>query len=298
MGMKDIINEFLAYLTLERKYSDYTQVNYAIDLDKYAQFLAQTKRHYLKIKYQDLSEYIIYLKKSGYGARTINRQLSALRSFYHYLVQQQKIKSNPFDLVKGVKTEKRLPNYFKYEEFIAMLNVLNKNDPLNIRNRLILELLLATGMRVSELVNIKLIDLDLKTKELKVIGKGRKERIVFFGPEAASAIQNYLDYSRSSLLKDKVSEYLLLNHLGNKLTSRGVSLIIEKVIEESAVTSKVSPHTFRHTFATLMLNNGCNIKSVQELLGHVSLDTTSIYTHLTNDEIRVAYLKSHPRAKK
>ena len=293
--MKDIINEFLDFLTEEKKYSDYTETNYELDLNKYEQFL--NGKDYKKIKYQDINEYVIYLKKSGYKPTSINRNLSALRSFYNFLVMNKKVKNNPFDLVNSVKTEKRLPNYFKYEDFLSMIDSLDDNH-LNIRNKLILELLFATGIRVSELANIKLVNLDINSKELKVMGKGKKERIVFFGPSAQTAIKDYMKNSRGILLNGKQSDYLLLNHLGNKLTDRGIRLIINKIIKECALAIKVSPHTFRHTFATMMLSNGCSIKSVQELLGHASLNTTSIYTHLTNDEVRSAYLKSHPRAKK
>lgn len=296
--MKDIIYKFLDYISLEKKYSDYTETNYEIDLNKYEKFLADNKKNYLIVHYQDISEYIIYLKKSGYKSTSINRNLSTLRSFYNFLIGENIINNNPLDLVKGMKQEKRLPNYFKYHEFEVMLDTLKEDTPLNNRNRLILELLFATGIRVSELVNIKLIDISFKEKEIKVFGKGSKERIVFFGNYCKTILDKYLKEDRILLLKDKDNDYLLINHLGNKLTDRGVRLIIDKIIKQSGITSKVSPHTFRHTFATIMLNEGCDIKSVQELLGHVNLNTTSIYTHLTNEEVRRAYLKSHPRAKK
>ena len=296
--MKEIIYEFLDYIALEKKYSEHTEINYKIDLEKYASFLENNKKNYLKVKHQDISEYLISLKKSGFKSSSINRNLSALRSFYNYLERQKQIHTNPMTIIKSMKMEKRLPNYFKYDEFLAMLETLENSAPLAIRNVLILELLLATGIRVSELVNITLNAIVLKEHEIKVFGKGKKERIVFFGNKAEAALTNYLTNSRGVLLGNKNSDALLLNHLGNKLTDRGIRLIIANIIEKAAVTSKVSPHTFRHTFATMLLNEGCNIKSVQELLGHASLNTTGIYTHLTNEEIRRTYLKSHPRAKK
>ena len=296
--MKDIIYEFLDYISLEKKYSNYTEINYELDLNKYEKFLLNNKIKYLKVRYQDISNYIIYLKKSGYKSASINRNLSTLRSFYNFLISNNKLNNNPLDLVKGMKQEKRLPNYFKYNEFNLMLETLKEDTPLNNRNKLILELLFATGIRVSELVNIKIQDISFKEKEIKVYGKGSKERIVFFGSYCEVILEKYLNEDRNLLLKNKTSEYLLINNLGTKLTDRGVRLIIDKIIKLSGITSKVSPHTFRHTFATIMLNEGCNIKSVQELLGHVNLNTTSIYTHLTNEEIRRTYLNAHPRAKK
>ena len=296
--MQESINDFLNYLTLEKKYSDYTEVNYEIDLDKYLKFLQANQKKYLHVKVQDISAYIVYLKKSGFKSTSINRNLSTLRSFYNYLIFKKQVDLNPVDLVRGLKTEKKLPNYFKYEEFLAMLEVTKEKTSLNIRNQMILELLLATGLRVSELASIKLSELDINERQLKVLGKGQKERIVFFGNHAKTAINAYLADARSLLLKNKTSEYLILNHLGNKITDRGIRLVIEDIIKKTAIVSKVSPHTFRHTFATMMLNSGANIKSVQELLGHASLNTTSIYTHLTNEEIRRSYLNAHPRAKK
>jgi len=294
--MKDIIYEFLDYITIEKKYSDYTETNYEIDLFKYAVYLESHKLNYLKVKYKDISEFLIFLKKSGYKSTTINRILSTLRSFYNFLEKNHKINTNPFHLVPSVKTEKRLPNYFKYDEFIIMLGTI-KDNPLGIRNRLILEMLLATGIRVSELANIKINDIDRNNQEIKVFGKGKQMRIVYYGSYCALALNNYLDNSRSILLNGKTSEYLLINNNGSNLTDRGIRLIIDNIVKKACINSKVSPHTFRHTFATMMLNEGCNIKSVQELLGHSSLSTTGIYTHLTNEEVRREYLKAHPRAR-
>ena len=293
--MKDIIYEFLDYI-IEKNYSDYTETNYEIDLFKYEEYLKSHNLNYKTIKYKDISNFIIFLKESKYKSTSINRIISSLKSFYLFLEKKKVINNNPFALVKSVKTEKRLPNYFKYDEFNMMLESIEDN-PLGIRNRLILELLLATGMRVSELSNLKISDIDINAREIRVFGKGKKERIVYFGEYSLEALNNYLGNSRSILLNGKSSEYLLINNNGGRLTDRGVRLIIDNIVKKSAIKSKVSPHTFRHTFASLMLNEGCDIKSVQELLGHASLSTTGIYTHLTNEEVRRAYLNAHPHGK-
>ena len=293
--MKDIVYEFLDYI-MEKNYSDYTETNYEIDLFKYEEYLKSHNLNYKTVKYKDISNFIIFLKESKYKSTSINRIISSLKSFYLFLEKKKIIKNNPFALVKSVKTEKRLPNYFKYDEFNMMLESIEDNT-LGIRNRLILELLLATGMRVSELSNLKITDIDINTKEIRVFGKGKKERIVYFGEYSLNALKNYLEKSRNILLDGKTSDYLLINNNGGKLTDRGVRLIIDNIVKKSAIKSKVSPHTFRHTFASLMLNEGCDIKSVQELLGHASLSTTGIYTHLTNEEVRRAYLNAHPHGK-
>lgn len=295
--MKDIINEFLDYIAYEKKYSNNTEINYEIDLYRFAEFLKINHKNYLKIKYEDVSNFIMSLQKSGYKSTSINRAISTLRSFYTYLEKEKIITSNPFNLVSNLKTDKRLPNYFKYNEYLEMINTLS-DSPLDIRNRLILELLLATGMRVSELSRVKMDAIDFNNNEIKVHGKGGKERIVYYGSYAKDALDNYLHNSRNILLNGKNCEFLLVNNNGNPLTSRGIRLIIENIVKKASISSKVTPHTFRHTFATLLLNEGCNIKSVQELLGHASLGTTGIYTHLTNEEVRKVYLNAHPRAKK
>lgn len=295
--MKDTINEFLDYISYEKKYSDNTELNYEIDLYRFDEYLKMNHKNYLKIKYEDVSNFIITLQKSGYKSTSINRTISTLRSFYTYLEKEKIISSNPFNLISNLKTDKRLPNYFKYNEYLEMINTLS-DSPLDIRNRLILELLLATGMRVSELSNIKMDTIDFNNNEIKVHGKGNKERIVFYGSYAKDALDNYLYNSRNILLNGTESVFLLVNNNGTPLTSRGIRLIIENIVKKASIHSKITPHTFRHTFATMLLNEGCNIKSVQELLGHASLNTTGIYTHLTNEEVRKVYLNAHPRAKK
>ena len=295
--MKDTINEFLDYISYEKKYSDKTELNYEIDLYRFDEYLKMNHKNYLKIKYEDVSNFIITLQKSGYKSTSINRTISTLRSFYTYLEKEKIIISNPFNLVSNLKTDKRLPNYFKYNEYLEMINTLS-DSPLDIRNRLILELLLATGMRVSELSSVKMDAIDFNNNEIKVHGKGNKERIVYYGSYAKDALDNYLYNSRNILLNGKESVFLLVNNNGTPLTSRGIRLIIENIVKKASIHSKITPHTFRHTFATMLLNEGCNIKSVQELLGHASLNTTGIYTHLTNEEVRKVYLNAHPRAKK
>lgn len=295
MEGKDIIYEFLDYISYEKKYSDYTEKNYELDLFKYFEYLDKNNLNYLTVKYKDVSNFTLFLAKQNYKSTTINRIDSSIRSFYNYLELEEKINGNPFKAASNLKVPKRLPNYFKYDEYLTMISVIDKDD-YEYRNRLILEMLFATGLRVSELSNIKIKDIDFREREIKIIGKGSKERFVFYNKECAIVLDSYLKECRSKLLNGKDSEYLFINHLGDKLTDRGIRLIIDKIVKKSCIKSKVSPHTFRHTFATMLLNEGCNIKSVQELLGHSSLGTTGIYTHLTNDEVRLTYMKAHPRA--
>lgn len=295
MEGKEIIYEFLDYISYEKKYSDNTEKNYELDLFKYFEYLDKNNLNYLTVKYKDVSNFTLFLAKQNYKSTTINRIDSSIRSFYNYLELEEKINGNPFKAASNLKVPKRLPNYFKYDEYLTMISVIDKDD-YEYRNRLILEMLFATGLRVSELSNIKIKNIDFSEREIKIMGKGSKERFVFYNKECAIVLDSYLKECRSKLLNGKDSEYFFINHLGDKLTDRGIRLIIDKIVKKSCIKSKVSPHTFRHTFATMLLNEGCNIKSVQELLGHSSLGTTGIYTHLTNDEVRLAYMKAHPRA--
>ncbi len=296
--MKDKITDFLTYLSLERNYQEDTTIkNYEIDLLQFAEFLKAHNLNYLKLKKDDVRSYLKYLDSLNYKNSSISRHLSALRSFYAYLVNQNIVKTNIFRNISSPKKEKKLPNFLQYGELLKMFDVTSKDDPLSIRNYLIIETLYDTGLRVSELVNLKLKDINMAQKEIIVLGKGNKERVVYFGDYEIESLNRYLKESRPFLLNDKKNEYLFLNHLGNKLTDRGVRLIIDNIIKEAALKHKISPHTLRHTFATHLLNEGADLKSVQELLGHASLSTTQIYTHVSNERLRSVYLNAHPRSK-
>lgn len=296
--MNTKIDEFIEYIKKERNYSDYTETNYTIDLDNFSEYISKKKINYKSITYKQITEYIKYLKiEKNLNSTSINRHLSSLRSFYNYLIRIGDVVNNPFNLIKGPKKAIKLPNYMKYNEFEEMVNSCDNSD-LGIRNRAILETLLSTGARVGEIKNVKLSDIDFSNHEIKVLGKGNKERICYFNDHTKEALRNYIDNSRLNLLGEKKSDYLFINHIGGHLTDRGIRLIIDNIIKISSINTKVTPHTFRHTFATMLLNEGCDLKSVQELLGHVNLSTTSIYTHVTNDRIKEIYLHTHPRSKK
>ena len=292
--MEEYITKFIEYLNFEKKYSDYTISSYEKDLDDYIKYLKENKLRYDKLEYKDVVDYIIFLKGKKLEATSVNRHLSSIRSFYKYLIDNKITNSNPFKLVRGPKKEKKLPNYLQYDEFVDLINTCDET-PLGIRNRMILELLFATGVRVSELVSIKLTDIDFKDRSIKITGKGKKDRIVYFNKVCQEVMSNYVINARQELLKGKRNDYLIINHLGNKITSRGVQDIIEKILLKSSIKHKISPHTLRHTFATLLLKEGMDIREVQELLGHERLETTSIYTHVTNEELRKAYLNALPR---
>lgn len=295
--MKEYIDKYLNYLSTQKNYSMNTILCYEEDLNLFNNFLCSENLSFLNITYSDIRFFYNYLDKHKYSKNSISRKISSIRSFYKYLAFNHYIKTNPFNLVKLPKKDNLLPKFLYYNELIEMFDSM-MDSYLDIRNRAILEVLYATGIRVSELCNIKLSNIDFDNRKIKVFGKGSKERIVYFGSFAYDSLINYLNNSRLYLLKDKSSDYLFINNRGTRLSPRGVELIIEKIIKNTSIKTKITPHTLRHTFATHLLNNGCDILVVQELLGHESLRATQVYTHITNDSLKNIYQNSHPRNKK
>lgn len=283
------LDKYREYLKYELNYSDYTIKNYCLHITKFFEYLDSNKISYNNLTKDDIIDYLKYLDSQKYANRTISIILSSLRSFYDFLMESKVIETNIFNLVSNPKLEKKLPNFLSYEQIRAILDSIPNDDILNIRNKLIIELLYATGIRVSELVNLKVSDIIFSERKIRIFGKGKKERIVYYGDYASIAIDNYLNTRNSN------NEYLILNKDGNKISVRGIEKIIDKMAISASVNCNVTPHTFRHTFATHLLNEGADIKSVQELLGHSSLNTTEVYTHITSDYLKEVYLKSMPR---
>lgn len=289
------LKDYLIYLTKERNYSKLTVTNYAKDITFFNRYLKEHNLAYLTIKRDDIREYLKYLDVLKYKNSTQARMISSLRNYYEYLLVKKRINNNPFKLIRNPKKEHKLPNFLQYDEFIKLIDGLDLDKDFDVRNRLILELLYATGVRVSELINIKLNDINYKDKSIKVLGKGNKERIVYFGDYAYDMLDRYQNGVRGNLLKSKESSYLFINKNGDQLTAHGVEEVINNVVQRVSLKHKISPHVLRHTFATHLLEDGADIRTVQELLGHASLSTTQIYTHVTNEHLRNVYLKAFPR---
>ena len=296
---KNIVN-FEKYLNIERNYSNYTIKNYLIDITECITYCNNFNKNYLNIKYTDIKSYLTHLYEKKYKSTTISRKISALRTFYAFLYDKNIVDKNVFEYITLPKKEKRLPKYLSNDDIDEIFKIIDISTPLGIRNRLILELLYGSGLRVSELCNIKLSDIDFSNKSIRIIGKGKKERIVYYGEPCKRIIDLYLNGTRDEILGKNKNEYLIIgNKKSNKsLSVRSVELILNNIIESTSLNKKASPHTLRHTFATHLLNDGCDILIVKELLGHSSLDTTGIYTHISNERLRKVYLNNHPRAKK
>ena len=290
------IDKYIDYLKYEKKYSIYTINNYRDDILEYIKYLEKECLNYKEIEYSDIRFYLMYLKDDKlYKNSSINRKISSVRSLYKYLVNNNIISSNPFNLINGVKKEKKLPRYFEYNELEELFNIIDSDTLLGQRDLLILEMLYATGVRVGELVNIKVNDINLSDKKIKILGKGNKERIVAYGSYCENILHKYLN-SYKKLNKNNIN-YLILNSNGNKITERGVRYILNQIINKTTLNKKISPHMIRHSFATHLLNNGCDLLTVQFLLGHESIKATQIYTHVSTERLKEVYYKCSPRAK-
>ena len=293
--MEDL-NEYIRELSINKNYSENTIEAYKRDLNEYFSYLKNNNKNYLSIDYDSIRKYLSYLNDKKDTNTTISRKISSLRGFYSYLRLNEKIKNNPFKLINLPKKEQKLPRFFYYNELEELFAACDTSTSLGQRNLAILEVLYATGTRVSDLINIKLEDINFSEKQIKVLGKGNKERIVFLGEYAVDALEDYLNDGYLFLNKYNL-DYVFLNHLGNKITRRGIEDILTKLIKKTSIDKKISPHMIRHSFATHLLNEGCDLESVQEMLGHESISATAIYTHVTDDRIKEIYFKAHPRAR-
>ena len=287
------VDEFIEYLSVIKKHSQNTIINYRTDLIEFGEYI---QNDFLNINKEIIASYLKHLYDLNNSKSSIARKLSSLRSFYNYLLKKEIIDINYFSNLKNPKKDNNLPKFVKEEDIDKMFLIPDTRTWIGKRNLLIIRMLYATGLRVSELVSIKLDDININERTIKVLGKGSKERIVVFGYNTQEALTDYLNNGRYQVDINNC-EYLFLNKDGNKLSSRYIRKIIDDIIIKASITMHVSPHMLRHTFATSMLNNGADLVSVKDLLGHESLNTTSIYTHVSDEKIKEIYNMAHPRAK-
>ena len=296
--MDNQVNMYLEYLKFQKNYSDYTVLNYKDDLDIFLKFLkSKNINNFNDVTYDLIREYLKYLHGLKYASKSIVRFISSIRGLFKFLISKNIIKDNPMTLVSNPKVERKLPKYLEYNELERLINTPDLKTDLGIRDALVIEMLYSTGIRVSELVNIKIDDIDKSSKEIRILGKGSKERIVLFGSLLEDKLNLYLKTYYPKYNTNN-SKYLFLNKHGNKLNDRMVRMIIDDNMIKAGINKKISPHTLRHTYATHMLNSGADIKTVGDLLGHESISTTTIYTHLSNEQLKKVYLNAHPRARK
>lgn len=287
--MKEVqVDKFLFFLKVELNYSELTIKSYQLDLTDFFEYIESKKINYLTITNHDVRGYLKYLDSCNLKNSTISRRISTLRTFYNYLVDENIVENNVFHNVKNPKLEKKLPNYLNYNEMEELLESIDISTSEGLEKRLLIEMFYSTGCRVSEMINVKISDIDFTNKTIRIMGKGSKERIVYFGDYASKYLDNYLS-------KVKCDKYLFTNKKGEKLTINEVEQIVKDIMKHISIKTHVTPHTLRHTFATHLLNNGADIKTVQELLGHANLSTTGIYTHVSSDRLKDIYFKTFKR---
>ena len=283
----EIINEFNNHI-IKKNYSNNTRISYLEDLYYFYLFV---KKDLSLVKEEDIRDYLEYLNLKKEKASSVRRKISSFKTFYKFLYNNNYMdkKDYPMTKIAYPKMEKRLPKFIYYNDLLEIIDESSKDSD-GLRDRLIIEMLYATGVRVSELINIKYKDIDFENKRIIISGKGNKQRVVYFGDYAKDVLYEYMNNH-----KQNEEGYVFTNSKGAQITDRGVRYIIDNIMSRLSVKTHVTPHVLRHTFATDMLNNGCDIKVVQELLGHSSLKTTEIYTHVSNERLREVYYNCHPR---
>ncbi len=294
--MQEIFTNYIAYLEVEKNASKYTVRNYTNDLLEFFNFVRNKGIDSLKdVNKQTLRAYLAHLMEQGKAKSSIARKLSAIRSFYRYLMREEMISASPAATTVSPRLDKRLPSFLTVDEAKRLVESPDLSQPQGQRDRALLELLYASGLRVSELVNMNVEQVNLATNEIRVWGKGSKERVVLIGTPAARALTAYVNEGRRELLGEEKNNALFVNRYGGRLPARRVQKILEKYARN--IDKKVHPHVLRHTFATHLLDGGADLKVVQELLGHADLSSTQIYTHVTQSRARKIYLSAHPMAR-
>lgn len=289
---EDTIQEFLTYLRVDKKYSVHTIESYQNDLCKYQVFMKKKNIEIDDVEKKDIEEYLKHLKIQQMSMATIAHTISSIRSFYKFLATNSNFKKSPIELIDLPKMKKKIPKVLSEGEVNTLLNI-PLTDTFSYRNKAMLELMYGSGLRVSELVNLTLYDIDLEEAIVRTMGKGSKERVIPFGDMALESLKSYLKV-RNDMLKKETVDFLFLNNHGRKLTRQGFFKIVKKLAKEKQIKTEFSPHTLRHSFASHLLKYGADLRSIQEFLGHSDLSTTQIYTHIENDTKKEVYHDAHP----
>lgn len=295
--MQPLIEEFLNYIAVERGLSRNTIDAYSCDLRQFIDYLNQAGYEALtEVHSHTLVDYLLKLQQKKMKPTSVTRKLAAIRSFFQYLVRERHLKADPSVTIDSLKTPQRLPKVLSEKDMVRLLEQPGAANPANLRDKAMLEMMYATGVRVSELVSLKIGDINMDMGYIRCFGKGSKERIVPMGSSAQQALQNYLNRSRPKIVRWAAEDTLFLNLHGHKMTRQGFWQIIKAAALRVGIKVAVTPHMLRHSFATHLLEHGADLRAVQEMLGHVDISTTQIYTHVTRARLKEVYDKSHPRA--
>ena len=294
--MKELIDTFLNYLSVERGLSNNTILAYREDLNAYLDFMSDKRIDALsKINREDITNFMMNQKGRGISANSVARRLAAIRMFHRFLAREKILRSDPTNLIDSPKLWKKIPDTLTLNEIDSLIAQPDIRDKQGIRDRAILETLYATGMRVSEAVNLKLDNVNLDIGFLRCIGKGNKERVIPLGKKAITSIKRYLEVSRPRFLKSKASEFLFISRFGKKISRQSFWKLIKRYAQEARIKKPIRPHILRHSFATHLLERGADLRSVQEMLGHSNISTTQIYTHINRDRLKSIHKQFHPR---
>tara|TARA_B100001939_G_scaffold308839_2_gene289763 strand:- start:8821 stop:9711 length:891 start_codon:yes stop_codon:yes gene_type:complete len=291
----NILKEFQDFLLVERGLSENSIHAYSYDLKKFEDFVAARRKDLLTVNTEDVVGFLQDQKEKQISSRSRARALAALRQFYRYLKDEHRLEENPTENVDTPEVKKTLPDYLTVEEIKELFDCFNEKDPYEMRDKAIFELLYSSGLRISEACNLRLEDLDLENLFLTVRGKGGRERLVPFGQKSLEVIQDYMDNAREKILKSRYSQYLFISKKGDLLNRKSVWRLLKKYISRTGIKKPVTPHTFRHSFATHLIENNADLRSVQELLGHLDISTTQIYTHMASRTLKEVHKKFHPR---
>lgn len=296
--MKDALQDFIHYIMVERGLAENTISSYQRDLKKYLLYLEKVEEitSLEQVSRVHILHYLKYLKEKDQSAKTVARNIASIRSFHQFLLREGVVKHDPSVHIETPQGERKLPKVLSIEEVEALLQAPKGDTPFSLRDKAMLELLYATGLRVSELINMNLDDVHTAMGFVRCLGKGNKERIIPIGQYATSAIEEYLQKGRRKLLGKKTSDALFLNHHGNRLSRQGFWKILKKLAANAKIEKELTPHTLRHSFATHLLENGADIRAVQEMLGHADISTTQIYTHVSKARLTDVYKQHHPRS--
>ena len=294
--MTDLVDNFLYFMEVERGVSPNTTQSYRRDVNKFFSFMERLKKDIRKIEREDIVNFLMFLKDQDLSTTTIARNLASLKTFWKFLVAERIVKDNVAAIVETPKIWKTIPDVLNREEVESLLEAPKKKGWMGVRDRAILELMYATGLRVSEVTNLKKADANLEAGFVKCMGKGGKERIVPLGRIAGEAIEKYLKDSRGKLSKKSEGSELFLSRLGKKISRQSLWKIIKKYALEAGIKKHITPHTLRHSFATHLLEGGAELRGVQEMLGHADISTTQLYTHINKDKLKKVHEEFHPRA--
>ena len=296
--MQNELDRFVEYIRAARNASPHTVRGYASDIAQFIAFLEgeELGANPADVDSRTMRRYLARLQKQGISKRSVGRKLASLRAFFRHLLRKGLIEADPTTGLPSPKLEKRLPKFLRDEQIESLMQRPDVTQPMGLRDAAILETLYATGMRVSELVGLGLRDMDLSSGEIKVLGKGSKERITLIGRAAKEALVTWLNFGRGKLLADPRESAVFLNRNGGRLTARSINRLVDKYFGMVSDEMKISPHVLRHTFATHMLEHGADLRSIQELLGHASISSTQIYTHVSRERLKQVYELAHPRA--